>query len=59
MVMEQVRGSKTYELPLYEIQKLAPDIAWSTPPTITSDLSPVEVCHLIGEWYNLSFFDKW
>jgi len=51
MVMEQVRGSKTYELPLYEIQKLAPDISWSTPPTITSDLSPVEVCHLVGEWY--------
>lgn len=49
--MEQVRGSKTYKLPLYEIQKLAPDSAWSTPPTITSNLSPVEVCHLIGEWY--------
>ncbi len=51
MVMEQVRGSKTYELPLHEIRELAPDIAWSTPPTITPDLSPIEVCHLVGEWY--------
>lgn len=51
MVMEQVRGGKTYELPLHEIQRLEPAIAWSTPPTITSDLSPVEVCYLIGEWY--------
>ena len=51
MVMEQVQGSKAYKLPLNEIQRLAPDIAWSTPPTINPDLSPVEVCHLIGEWY--------
>ena len=51
MVMEQVRGSKTYEFPLHEIQKLKPDISWSTPPTFSTDLSPIEVCHLIGEWY--------
>jgi adenine-specific DNA-methyltransferase len=51
MVMEQVRGSKTYELPLRQIQKLAPDISWSASPIISTALSPVEVCHLVGEWY--------
>ena len=51
MVMEQVRGNKTYELPLRQIQKLAPDISWSAPPIISTTLSPVEVCNLVGEWY--------
>ena len=51
MVMEQVRESKTYELPLRQIQNLAPGITWSAPPIISTTLSPVEVCHLVGEWY--------
>ncbi len=33
MVMEQVRGSKSYTLPLDELYTLAPDISWNhTPP---------------------------
>ena len=35
MVMEQVRKHKVWELPLHELQNLAPDIAWSNPPTIS------------------------
>ena len=51
MVMEQVRSQKTYRLPLDALCKVAPDIAWTSAPRITSDLSPVEVCQLLGEWY--------
>ena len=43
MVMEQVRKHKVWELPLHELQNVAPDIAWSNPPTISPDLSPVQV----------------
>jgi adenine-specific DNA-methyltransferase len=51
MVMEQVRKVKAYKLPLDELHNLAPDILWGEPPTISSDLSPIEVCQIIGEWY--------
>ncbi|GAC1385127.1 MAG: hypothetical protein NVSMB33_14030 [Ktedonobacteraceae bacterium] len=49
MVMEQVQ--KIYKLPLYELHKLAPNVAWNNPPPFSPNLSPVEVCHVIGEWY--------
>lgn len=49
--MEQVQLHKAYELPLYELRKLVPDSSWNTPPIISPDLSPVEVCHILGEWY--------
>ena len=51
MVMEQVRNLKTYELPLDELHSLAPDISVGNAPTISSDLSPIEVCQIVGEWY--------
>ncbi|MFL5586730.1 MAG: hypothetical protein ACJ8DI_03600, partial [Ktedonobacteraceae bacterium] len=51
MVMEQVRKHKVWELPLHELHNLAPDISWSNPPTISPDLSPVQVCQIVGEWY--------
>src|SRR5260370_24032955 len=51
MVMEQVRKHKVWDLPLHELQNLAPDISWSNPPTISPDLSPVQVCQIVGEWY--------
>jgi adenine-specific DNA-methyltransferase len=51
MVMEQVRNLKIYKLPLDELRILAPDISWSDAPTISSDLSPIEVCQIVGEWY--------
>lgn len=51
MVMEQVRHQKTYSVPLDELHKVAPDIVWTPAPRITSDLSPVEVCQILGEWY--------
>jgi adenine-specific DNA-methyltransferase len=52
MVMEQVRNLKTYELPLDELCNLAPDISFSDAPTINLDLSPIEVCQILGEWYS-------
>src|SRR6266566_174118 len=51
MVMEQVRKHKVYQLPLHELDNLAPGISWSDPPTISPDLSPVQVCQIVGEWY--------
>src|SRR5437667_10796019 len=51
MVMEQVRNLNTYELPLDELHSLAPDISVGNAPTISSDLSPIEVCQIVGEWY--------
>jgi adenine-specific DNA-methyltransferase len=51
MVMEQVRNLKSYTLSLDELYNLAPDISWSPAPTISSDLSPIEVCQILGEWY--------
>jgi len=51
MVMEQVRSHEVYELPLDELRNLAPDISWRNAPTISPDLSPVEVCQIVGEWY--------
>src|SRR5581483_6185598 len=42
---------KTYTLPLDELRKVAPDISWAAAPKITSDLSPIEVCQILGEWY--------
>ncbi len=49
--MEQVRKVRTYKLPLDELHNLAPDISWGNAPTISSDLSPIEVCQIVGEWY--------
>ena len=51
MVMEQVRNLKIYELPLEELHNLAPDVPLGDAPTISSDLSPIEVCQIVGEWY--------
>jgi adenine-specific DNA-methyltransferase len=51
MVMEKVRKPKSYTLSLDELYNLAPDISWSHAPTISSDLSPIEVCQILGEWY--------
>jgi adenine-specific DNA-methyltransferase len=51
MVMEQVRKSKSYALPLDELHILAPDIPWNHTPAISPDLLPVEVCQILGEWY--------
>src|SRR5579884_4003565 len=51
MVMEQVRNTKAYELPLDALHNLASDISWSNPPTISPGLSPIELCQIIGEWY--------
>src|SRR6266545_1841768 len=51
MATEQVWANKSYELPLEEIQKLAPDIQWKYLPVIAPTLSPVEICQVIGEWY--------
>jgi len=43
MVLEQVRNVKIYKLPLDELHNLAPDISLGNAPTISSDLSPIEV----------------
>src|SRR5207249_3889612 len=51
MVMEQVQRHKAHELPLYQLRKLAPDKSWSNPPIISPNLSPVEICHALSEWY--------
>lgn len=51
MVMEQMRNVKNYKLPLNELHNLAPDISWDDAPTISSNLSPIEVCQIVGEWY--------
>lgn len=48
MAIEHVR---TYELPLHDLCIMAPDIAWRNAPVISPDLSPVQVCQMIGEWY--------
>src|SRR6266704_1524601 len=52
MFMEQVRNLKTYKLPLDELSNLAPDISLGDAPTISSNLSPIEVCQIVGEWYS-------
>lgn len=49
--MEHAQTTKFYALPLRELHKLAPDTAWSSPPTISSHLSPIQVCQIIGDWY--------
>ena len=51
MAIEHIQNQKTYPLPLYELRKIAPDIVYTKVPTITSDLSPVEVCQTLGQWY--------
>src|SRR6266851_5923078 len=51
MAMEEVRKHEAYELPLHELYSLSPNILWSKPPTISPGLSPIEVCHIVGEWY--------
>ena len=51
MVMEQVQRPKFYTFSLDELYNLAPDISWRDAPTISSDLSPIEVCQILAEWY--------
>jgi adenine-specific DNA-methyltransferase len=51
MATEQVWSNKSYELPLEEMRKLAPDMEWKYLPVIAPTLSPVEACQIIGEWY--------
>jgi adenine-specific DNA-methyltransferase len=51
MVTEQIWSGKYYELPLQELYALAPDIQWEYLPAISPALSPVEICHTVGEWY--------
>ncbi len=47
-----------YELPLHKLHDLAPDILWRDPPTISPDLSPVDVCQIVGEWYVAQSSDR-
>lgn len=51
MTIEQVQNGKIYDVPLQDLQTLAPDIQWKDPPVITGALSPTEVCQIIGDWY--------
>ncbi len=51
MVMGQVRKVKIYKLPLEELHNVAPDISLGNAPTISSNLSPIEVCQIVGDWY--------
>ncbi len=51
MALEQVRNNKVYELPLEDFRNLAPEMHCDQPPLISPDLTPIEVCQLIGEWY--------
>lgn len=51
MVLEQVRHTKTCELPIEALHSLAPDISWKAAPTISPDLLPTEVCQVVGNWY--------
>ncbi len=51
MATEQVRNDIIYELPLHKLHAAAPDISWQKPPVITANLSPTEVCQVIGNWY--------
>ena len=47
MATEQVWSNKSYEFPLEEIRKLAPDIQWKYLPVIAPTLSPVEHVRLL------------
>jgi adenine-specific DNA-methyltransferase len=58
MVMEQVRKLKTYTLPLDELKNLASDITLGDAPDISSNLSPIEVCQIVGEWYSAHSSDS-
>src|SRR6266852_4122900 len=51
MAIEQERRREAYKLPLPELRNLAPDMLWRDTPTISPDLSPIEVCQVVGEWY--------
>ncbi len=51
MTMEQVQHGKMYDIPLQELQVVAPDIQWKDPPIISSNLTPTEVCQIVGDWY--------
>jgi adenine-specific DNA-methyltransferase len=48
MAIEHVQR---YQLPLHDLRRLAPDIAWRNAPMISPDLLPVQVCQIIGDWY--------
>ena len=51
MVMEQVQNVKDYKILLHQLHNVAPEIAWSDFPASSPGTSPIEVCHIIGEWY--------
>ncbi len=51
MAIEQERRREAYELPLQELRNLAPDMLWRDTPTISPNLSPIEVCQVVGDWY--------
>ncbi len=51
MVMEQVRNTKTYELPLESLRRLVPEIRWKPVPIIPPGLLPTEICQIVGNWY--------
>jgi len=51
MAIEQERRREAYKLPLQELRNLAPDMLWRDTPTISPDLSPIEVCQIVGDWY--------
>lgn len=48
---EQAWSHRSYELPLQELRRLAPDLEWKYLPVISPTYSPVEICQIIGEWY--------
>jgi adenine-specific DNA-methyltransferase len=48
MAIEHIRS---YQLPIHDLRRLAPDITWRNIPAISPDLSPVQVCQIIGDWY--------
>jgi len=49
--MEQVQNVKDYKILLHQLHNVAPEIAWSDFPASSPGTSPIEVCHIIGEWY--------
>ncbi len=59
MFLEQVGNLKAYKLLLDELRELAPDISWDNAPSITPDLSAIEVCQIIGEWYVNHSSEAW
>ncbi len=48
MAIEHIQS---YQLPIHDLRRLAPDITWSNIPVLPPDLSPVQVCQTIADWY--------